>query len=201
MGQAGWYEATARSGLRHAPRQRGERDTGRLAKANIGMRGPCMTMDRRTPPRSDDMHSRFIPRRANSELRCDRTTPGEPARKLRSTCNCEERRTRHAWVFRCAIFVEQLSCFAVPHRVQAAETDRRRIAGSITNTRRCQRVPPLASARASYRPVCGTRSQYQIITDAICCELQSRQPSRTPIVGVQLCHPTSRRRGRVAGPS
>ena len=50
-------------------------------------------------------------------------------------------------------------------------------AGTITYTRRCHRTAPAlrTSRRAPYRPIHSTGSQYPIISDAICCELQSRQ--------------------------
>jgi hypothetical protein len=67
----------------------------------------------------------------------------------------------------------------VPHRVQLGEVDRPRIAGSITYTGAMPShrsgVAHVASARPPYRPIRSTGSPYPIITDAICCELQSRQ--------------------------
>src|SRR5206468_2761176 len=51
-----------------------------------------------------------------------------------------------------------------------------------TSTRPSTRHAPDAAA---YRPIHGTGLQYQLISDAICCELQSWQLSRTPNVGVQ----------------
>jgi hypothetical protein len=101
------------------------------------------------------------------------------ARKLRCTCNCEARRTRHPEASAPIVVVEH---DAAPRRSASGSArrrgsptespDRSRTPGdAIAPYRRCARC----AGRLPYRPIRSMGSPYQIITDAICCELQSRQ--------------------------
>lgn len=97
-------------------------------------------------------------------------------RKLRCACNCEDQRTRRAPSARSSSRI--LPRFAVPHRVQppkwiAAWRRIDHVHRATPSHRTC--VPYVASARPPYRPIHRMGSQYPNISDAICCELQSRQ--------------------------
>jgi hypothetical protein len=167
---------------------------------------------RSAPRRSHDMRSRFIPHRDNGELRCGRIFSGRAAREnsgrrvtVESGARTLHSRSSTIVVERAAASCRSTSgsvCRAGPlEHPERSRTPGDAIAPHRRSTHHTRRAPDGAPDDAAYRPIRGTGLQYQPISDAICCELQSWQLSRTPNVGVQICHPTSRSRGRVAGPS
>lgn len=127
------------------------------------------------------------------------------ARKLRCTCNCEEQRTRHPEASARSSSSSTMPRLAIPHRVQPGEADRRRIAGSITYARGCHRtVPALRTSRRPARRIGQYAArdrhiQSSLMPSAANCNLGSDRVHQSG--GFLICHPTSRRRGRVEGPS
>jgi hypothetical protein len=193
----------------------------RRPRCDVGARTPNRARGRAqqragsAPRRSHDMHSRFIPHRDKGELRCDRTFSSRAARENSCPRVTAKGSARTMHTRSSLIVVERpaASCRSTSgsvHRGGQWNTRSDRVHRAMSSHRTGDRhiAPderPTSTRRvpddATYRPIRGSGLQYQLISDAICCELQSLQRSRTPIVGVQICHPTSRRRGRVAGPS
>lgn len=127
------------------------------------------------------------------------------ARKLRCTCNCEAQRTRHPEPAHRSSPSSTMPRLAVPHRVQRDDVDRRR-------NRRIdhahQAMPSHRTGVAHAAPTACRIGQYaardrqtqsSLMPSAANCNLGSDRVHQSG--GFKICHPTSRRRGRVEGPS
>jgi hypothetical protein len=122
-------------------------------------------------------------------------------RKLRSICNCEERRTRRG---RASARGRRRA--GDPRGRSASGSRAARRAGSITSTHAAAIAPHRRPARraAGRGRIGGYTAPDNHPESSVMPTFSNCVPGNCRVHlpwGVQTCHPTSRRRGRVAGPS